>query len=146
MRRLSSTWLEGQEIRKNRGGLGRVITGPALGEVIEKMAATVMVCKNEHETTLGAAPDSGRCATCKTKLAVKDVGDDNEDEDTMTAAEESERGVMTKSIDLDEVAKQVEQRLTRKRTGGMLDGRPIYEQKQKSRAQIDSPRGPVVRD
>jgi hypothetical protein len=152
MKRLASAWLEGQELKKSSTeGMGAALVGPSVFEIVSKVAAVVMVCVNKHETTIGAAPDSGRCATCKRKLAVKDSTADSTagdvvDEDEMDPAEEAARGVMTKSVDLDEVAAAVEQRLTRKRTGGMLDGRPIYEQQHKSRASIDSPRGPVVRD
>jgi hypothetical protein len=161
MRRLSSTWLDGQEIRKDAGGLGRVIAGPAIGEVIMKLAATELVCKSGHETTLADAPDNGRCATCKAKLAVKGAfphvpgswhlkEDEDEDIDTekdrgdvdegdMTPEERKQRGVAARktamiAVEMKRLAKLYHG------TGSQIEKQARHNVEQTSRSSIDRPR------
>ncbi|HZP39244.1 MAG TPA: hypothetical protein VFE48_22370 [Methylomirabilota bacterium] len=146
MKKIASVWLNGQDVRKDNEGLGRALTGPSIGSVIMKMAATELVCKNGHETTLGDAPDSGRCATCKAKLAVKGQhakDEDAEEDDEMDEDERKARGIARKDEDADEDDDDAKRA---RKTGGRLDGRPIYSERRKSRISIDSPRQPMVRD
>ena len=102
MKKLQSTWLSGEEIRKDAGGLGRVIAGPSIGSVIVKLAETVLICKNGHATTLAAAKDNGRCALpkCGQKLAVK--ADDGDADDEMPKRKRMKEDDESKAADDDD--------------------------------------------
>lgn len=138
MKKLQSNWLNGVDLKKSSTeGMGAALVGPAFGEVVAKIAGTLVVCKNGHQTTVLEAPDSGRCAvkSCREKLAVKGgaAPDDEPDEDDeMKNGERSARGIASTSKG--------------ERHGGQIDGRTIYSERKSSRAQIDSPRQPYVRD
>src|SRR5712692_1587172 len=94
MKKIASTWLDGQEVRKDQGGLGRVITGASIGSIIEKMVNTELSCPDGHVVKFGDAPDSGRCPVCKkagqrARLSVKDPDNDGD----MHPEERDARGV-----------------------------------------------------
>ena len=136
--RLPSTWLQDptddQMVEKSlaHGGLGSILAGSPLIQRLAKAAATVLVCKSGHETTLGKA-EGERCARkdCRAPLMVKGTRKmkDDEEEGMPERFQSKEKMKDDEEEGMPEQFQQRQRRMVKSddmvETGGSIDSTPI---------------------